>query len=326
MVLLFDFINRQFLTEPPIPTTSYKGRTVIVTGANVGLGKEAVRWCLKLGASKVIIACRTTSKGSLAATEIQNDTGCSPDMLEVWKLNMSSYAAVREFAERAKGLERLDAVIANAGMSTLKFNTTEDNEETITTNVISTALLCFALHPKLVETAKQYNINTHITITASELYEVASFKERKAPEGKIFETLRDKKKAKMRDRYNVSKLLQVFLVRQMAALSPVSASHVIVNCVAPGMCHTELHRNIATGKWVDVLMKILARTSEVGSRTLVYGGSAGPETHGKYLPDCKITEPAGLCRGLPGKELQERVWAELRAKLEKIQPGVTSIA
>jgi hypothetical protein len=104
----------------------------------------------------------------------------------------------------------------------------------VTTNVVSLALLAFLLHPKLRSTARDQNAETHLTITASELYEAARFKERKAPEGKIFATLNDPKTAVMMDRYNVTKLIEVLLVKQMGQMSPVSESGVVVNCVAPG--------------------------------------------------------------------------------------------
>jgi NAD(P)-dependent dehydrogenase (short-subunit alcohol dehydrogenase family) len=229
------FIHRQFIYEPPAPTASFKGKTVIVTGSNVGLGLEASRWMVQLGASRVILACRNMDKGKAAAKDIQESTLCSPDIVDVWHLDLSSYASVQAFADKVKTeLPRLDVLNLNAGIGTLKFRTTEDNEETITTNVVSLSLLAFLLHPKLRETATKYSTQTHITITASELYEVAKFKERKAPTGQIFATLNDKTKANMLDRYNVSKLLEVFLVKQMASMSPLSSSNVIVNCVAPG--------------------------------------------------------------------------------------------
>lgn len=235
MSFFFAFIKRQFFVTPPIPTASFKSKIVIVTGSNTGLGLEAVRWIVRLGASRVILACRNTDKGNAAAMNIQNSTGCSPDTLEVWKLDMSSYASVIAFAERAKiELPRLDALLANAGMMKNKFTMTEDNEESITTNVVSTALLSFLLHPKLRETAQQFGTPTHLTLTASELYQMAKFKERNAPYGRIFATLNDENKANMGDRYNVTKLLDVFIVKQIGAMSSLQASGVIVNCVAPG--------------------------------------------------------------------------------------------
>jgi NAD(P)-dependent dehydrogenase (short-subunit alcohol dehydrogenase family) len=235
MSFLAAFIYRQFIYEPPIPTASFKGKTAIVTGSNVGLGLEACRWMVRLGASQVILACRNVEKGKAAAKDIQATTSCSSDTLQVWHLDMGSYASVQAFSDRVKAeLPRLDVLIGNAGLGTHKFRMTEDNEEMITTNVVSLALLAFLLHPKLRETAMKYNTQTHFTVTASELYEVAKFKERKAPAGQLFATLNDKSKANMGDRYNVSKLLAIFVIKQMAALSPISSSQVIVNCVAPG--------------------------------------------------------------------------------------------
>jgi NAD(P)-dependent dehydrogenase (short-subunit alcohol dehydrogenase family) len=153
----------------------------------------------------------------------------------VWDLDLSSYVSVLAFSERVKSeLPKLDVLIANAGIGTRKWRKTEDNEETITTNVVYTSLLAFLIHPKLRETASKYNTETHLTVTASQLYEVAKFKESEAPNGQIFATLADESKSDMMDRYNVSKLMNVFLVKQIAALYPVNSNGVIVNSIAPG--------------------------------------------------------------------------------------------
>lgn len=132
------------------------------------------------------------------------------------------YASVQAFCERAKTeLPRLDVVIANAGLTTRKFRITEDNEETITTNVVSTALLACLLHPKLRETPRQHNPDTYFTVTGSELYEMAKFEERKVPAGKLFAALNSENKSQMPDRYNVSKLVVTFFVKQLVAMAPV---------------------------------------------------------------------------------------------------------
>ena len=235
MSFLAAFIYRQFIYTPPVPTASFKDKIAIVTGSNVGLGLEACRWMVRLGASQVILACRNVDKGKAAAKDIEATTSCSSDILKVWHLDMSSYASVQAFSDKVEAeLPRVDVLLGNAGLRTTHFRMTEDNEEIITTNVVSLSLLAFLLHPKLHETAVKYNTQTHFTVTASELYEVAKFKERKAPAGQLFATLSDKSTANMGDRYNVSKLLVIFVIKQMAALSPISSSQVIINCVAPG--------------------------------------------------------------------------------------------
>ncbi|KAK0511691.1 hypothetical protein JMJ35_006264 [Cladonia borealis] len=282
---------------------------------------------VRLGASSVILACRNVEKGEAVAKDIQATTSCSSDSLQVWHLDLSSYASVQAFSDRVKTeLPRVDALLANAGILTWKFRVTEDNEESITTNVISMSLLAFLLYPKLRETADKYNTQTHFTVTGSELYEYAKFKERKAPAGQLFVTLNDETKANMSDRYNVSKLLAIFVVKQMAALCPVSSGGVIVNCVAPGFCQSELHFRELDNRAVRFMVKLLSRRTEVGARTLVHGASAGAESHGQYVPDCKITPTAGFTKGNGGAELQDRVWMELKQKLEATRPGVTSLS
>jgi NAD(P)-dependent dehydrogenase (short-subunit alcohol dehydrogenase family) len=182
MSFLAGFFYRQSIHYPPVPTASFKGRTVIMTSASSGLGLEACRWMVYLEASQIILACRNVEKGKSAAKDIQSTTSCPPEILQVWHLDLSSYASVQAFADRAKTeLSRLDALIANAGVATRVFKLTEDNEETITTNVVSMALLASLLHPKLRETARRFETQTHITLVGSELYEVAKLKECNAP-------------------------------------------------------------------------------------------------------------------------------------------------
>jgi NAD(P)-dependent dehydrogenase (short-subunit alcohol dehydrogenase family) len=235
MSFLAAFIKRQFISYPPIPTVSFEGKTAIVTGSNVGLGLEACRYLVRLGASQVIIACRNTEKGEAVAKDIQASTSCPSETLKVWYLDMSSYASIEAFAERAKTeLPRLDVLLLNAGIGTRTFRVAEGIEEVINTNVVSLSLLAFLLHPKLHESAVKYNMESHITATGSELYEVAKFQESNVPDGQNFATLNDKSKANMSDRYNVSKLILLFFIKELASLAPLKSSKVIVNCVAPG--------------------------------------------------------------------------------------------
>ena len=94
------------------------------------------------------------------------------------------------------------------------------------------------------------------------------------------------------DRYRVSKLLEVLVVRQLAKLIDQSTnkSGVIINCLNPGLCHSDLTRD-AEGFVrfvIGTLKTLLARTTEVGSRTLVHAAAASRESHGQYLSDCQV--------------------------------------
>ena len=122
-----SLLYSQFFVKLPIPSHSFSGQTIIVTGANTGLGREAANYIVSLGASKVILAVRNTQKGDDAKKYIEDKTG-RVGAVEVWELDLASYVSVKAFARRAGGLERLDAVLENAGISTHAFQWAEDNE------------------------------------------------------------------------------------------------------------------------------------------------------------------------------------------------------
>lgn len=154
----------------------------------------------------------------------------------------------------------------------------------------------------------------------------SKFAERKADS--IFEELNKNDKAYMEDRYNTSKLLEVFTVRELATAmqsGPHASQPVILNTLNPGLCHSELAREMDgfMGYFMVLLKFLLARTTEVGSRTLVASACAGDESHGQYMSESKVMQPSTFVRSEEGQHTQKRVWAELKEVLEKIQPGVT---
>lgn len=191
-------IYGQFFHKPPVPTTSFTGKTIIITGANIGLGLEASKHFVRLGAQKVIIAVRSLSKGTAAKAEIDTTTKRT-GVVKVWELNYAKYDSVKAFAARVATLARIDAVILNAGISTQEWEVFEGNESTITVNVISTTLLMFLLLPTLRASAEKWNIEPVLTVVGSGVHAYTSF-----PEGKflnILEALNDEKTARMNDRY-----------------------------------------------------------------------------------------------------------------------------
>ncbi|KAJ3548303.1 hypothetical protein NM208_g1077 [Fusarium decemcellulare] len=152
------------------------------------------------------------------------------------------------------------------------------------------------------------------------MHYTVDFKEKDAPEG-IFNSLNDEKKADMASRYPTTKLLEVFIVREMAARRRADPYPIIINTTNPGLCKSELGGG-EHGLPFKIISFLFARSTEVGSRNLVYSASAGIESHGQYLDRCKIQEPATVITGATGMATQQRVWDELMAKLEKIQPGI----
>ncbi|GIJ92659.1 hypothetical protein Asppvi_001937 [Aspergillus pseudoviridinutans] len=314
------------LQHIPLPTTSFAGQTVIITGSNTGLGLEAARHFVRLDAARVILAVRSVKKGEDAKASIESSTN-RKNVVEVWQIDMSNYDSIKAFVKKCDSLDRLDVVVANAGVLRNTYEECEGTEISITVNVIGTFLLALGLFPVLRRSWKKTGQASRLVITSSVVHENAKFRERH--ESSIFEAFKKNEKSYLADRYYTSKLLEVLLVRSISAAmekGPHAAEPVILNCVNPGLCHSELDRDIKglTGYVLRIAKALIARTTEVGGRTLVHSAAAGSESHGKYMSECKVKEPSKFVRSNEGAIAQQRVHEELLEILEQIQPGITS--
>ncbi|KAF2003380.1 NAD(P)-binding protein [Amniculicola lignicola CBS 123094] len=317
----------QWCFTPPEPTASWANRTVIVTGANVGLGREAARYFAGLGAAKVILTARNMEAGEKAKASIEQTTKCGTGVVECWNLDLCDYDSVKFFAARCEQLPRLDCLLLNAGVSKYRFYmpTAAFDELQITTNVISTFLLAMLLLPKLKNTARKYKTQPHLTIVTSELHHQTTIPERKAvKKGKhtsLLNALNDPKTASRSGRYPVSKLLQVLLLRELTSTLATKGYPVIINCVNPGFCHSSLTRDFQAIAYIGKIA-MRARSTKVGSRALVHASCAGPESHGQYLSNCKIALVGNFVRTDEGRHVQKQIWDEVVGRLKGIQPDV----
>ena len=93
-------------------------------------------------------------------------------------------------------------------------------------------------------------------------------------------------------RYNVSKLLEILYIRELAQHVDTNNGGPILNLANPGLCMSDFDRNLS--RVLQVIMgffrRLLARTTEVGARTLVWPTSSGIEGHGQYSADCTFNE------------------------------------
>ena len=273
----------------PYPTKKFSGQTIVVTGSNIGLGLEAARHFVRLDAARVILAVRTLSKGEAAAASIEESTS-RKGVCEVWELDMARYDSVKQFAQRLNTLDRLDALVANAGIRTFKFTRMEGNESQVTVNVISTMLLGIMAMPKLRESAVKNRKPGVLSFTGSFVHWLTKFPERHADN--MFQELADESKVNVADRYNVTKMMELLAVRQLAEEVTKSQKNgqVVINVLNPGWVKTNIGNGEPENIAVRAGRKVIARDTEVGSRTLVHAAEGGEETHGQYLSDCKVGE------------------------------------
>lgn len=104
-----------------------KGKTIIVTGSNVGLGYEAVKAFSRKGA-QVISACRSVGKGEAAKYKIEKE---HPGVkIEVMRLDLADLSSIHKFAENfKKKYNKLDVLLNNAGIMWCPYNKTKDGFE-----------------------------------------------------------------------------------------------------------------------------------------------------------------------------------------------------
>jgi len=118
---------------------AFAGRTVIVTGANSGLGFVTARELARVGAY-VVLAVRNIAKGDEAAAGISGS-------VEVRELDLQNLASVRGFADRVGAV---DMLVNNAGIMAVPYATTADGfESQIGTNHLGHFALTNLLLPKI---------------------------------------------------------------------------------------------------------------------------------------------------------------------------------
>ncbi len=123
---------------------SFAGRTVIVTGANSGLGLVTARELARVGA-KTILAVRNLDKGHAAAAEMSGE-------VEVRKLDLGDLASIRAFADSFSAGSTVDVLINNAGIMAVPYALTVDGfESQIGTNHLGHFALTNLLLPKITD-------------------------------------------------------------------------------------------------------------------------------------------------------------------------------
>ncbi|KAJ9583328.1 hypothetical protein L9F63_022345 [Diploptera punctata] len=284
-------------------TTSMKGKTVIISGANSGIGKETARELAKRGA-KVILACRNITEADKVKNEIIETTG-NEDVL-VKKLDLSSLKSIREFAaDINRTVTKLDVLIHNAGTAHMfGSKVTEDGLElTMGTNHFGPFLLTHLLIDLLKRSAP-----SRIVIVGSELYRLASLNLNNINPVNGFPAYL----------YYVSKYANTVFSLELAR--KLEGSGVTVNCLHPGMIDSGIWRNVPfpLNLPLKLIVKGFFKTPVQGAQTTLYLATSEEVegVTGKYFLDCR---EHGLSSGVQDPALGKKLW-ELSEKLVKLEP------
>src|SRR5579871_6026261 len=129
----------------------HMNESVLITGANAGLGKETARQlALKKETKKVILFCRNQGKAEAAKKDLEEKTG--KKIFEIIIGDVADANSVREAVEKIK--EPIDAIILNAGGmvgKTAAKSTPSGMNQLAATNILGNVILTEELikHDKL---------------------------------------------------------------------------------------------------------------------------------------------------------------------------------
>ena len=266
------------------------GKTVIITGANSGIGKAAAIDLARRGA-KVIMACRHLERSKNALNDIVQQTGSSDVILK--HLDLASMKSIRAFAQDINANEaKLHVLINNAGLiSTPERQETEDGFElTMAVNHLGHFLLTNLLLDLLKKSAP-----SRVVVVSSIAHH--NFMETRSPFR--FDNMHSEMFYSHWEAYGQSKLANILFTRELARR--LSGSGVTANSLHPGVSKTglfSLRRHLKysekTANLLSPIMSLFFKTAEEGAQTTIHlAVSEEVEgTTGKYFVDCKERDPA----------------------------------
>ncbi|XP_032359503.1 retinol dehydrogenase 12 [Etheostoma spectabile] len=253
-----------------------EGKTAIITGANVGIGKETAKDLAGRGA-RVILACRDMAKGEQAVCDIMREVEGAKVVAR--QLDLADTKSICQFAENVYNTEKtLHYLINNAGVAMCPYTTTVDGfEMQFGVNHLGHFFLTFLLLDLLKHSAPSRVIN---------LSSVAHHM------GKIqFDDLSGENNYHPVKAYAQSKLANILFTRELA--KKTEALGVMAVSVDPGMVNTEITRHLRRPLvGIQKTFSSLLKTPAEGAYTTIYC-TVTPENQlltGGYYKDCASAE------------------------------------
>jgi NAD(P)-dependent dehydrogenase (short-subunit alcohol dehydrogenase family) len=286
-------------TDDVLQGIDLSGKVVLITGGTTGLGKESAR-ALGLAGATVIITARSEEKGQAAVaqlTELVPDGDFSFEVMELGSLD-----SVRAFADRfLASRDRLDVLLANAGIMAVPYGKTDDGFELqFGTNHLGHFVLVNRLLPLLKASAPSRIVN---------LSSAGHFASGIIWDDPNFET---NDYSKM-DAYGQSKTANILFTVELERRYGDAGIHAWA--VHPGMVMTDLARSFTKDDFGDLAsrakksgMKMPTLVNvDVGASTQVWACASAEalEKPGSYLADRAFAEPSDYAND---PELAKRLW------------------
>jgi NAD(P)-dependent dehydrogenase (short-subunit alcohol dehydrogenase family) len=265
------------------------GKTAVVTGANSGVGAETAR-VLALRGAHVLMACRDLSRADRARRRILKEShGRVPeDRLELVRLDLSSLASVRTFAQEfVTQNRRLHLLINNAGVLHKQRTETQDGFEAhFGVNHLGHFLLTTLLLESLEASAP-----SRVICVSSDAMKLASLN------ATFFDLGWTQRKYNAWRAYGDSKLMNLMFARELDRR--VAGSGIVVHAVHPGIIPTRLirERSLSTLLLGLAMMPKMKTVAQGAATTLLAATAAEYGTQGgMYLADCQPTKGHRLSR------------------------------
>nr|XP_002124144.1 retinol dehydrogenase 14-like [Ciona intestinalis] len=259
------------------------GKTVVITGANTGIGLETAIDLVKREA-RVILGCRNMEKAEEAKQRIFKEAGGKDDTVVIKQLDLSSLASVRAFAKDINDNEsKIDVLLNNAGIMLVPKGKTEDGFEL---HYGVNHLGHFLLTNLLLDLIKR-SAPSRIVTVSSEAHRLGTpkidFKDMN------FDNNYDESVA-----YGRSKLMNILFTKELS--KRLEGTNVTANCLHPGVIKSELWRHMDGSRkpvrdfFVGTFVRWFGKTIIHGAQTNIYCCMA-PEIEdvtGKYFSDCAV--------------------------------------
>jgi NAD(P)-dependent dehydrogenase (short-subunit alcohol dehydrogenase family) len=258
--------NKEKWSVDRVPDQS--GKTVIITGANSGIGFEAAKALAAKGAL-VIMACRDTQKGENAADSIRQAYPAAKTQVKA--LDLANLETIANFVEVInRSLTALNVLINNAGVMAIPYQATADGFETqFGTNHLGH----FALTAQLIDLLRKTEGSRVVTVSSNaHLF------------GRInFSDLNSEQSYQKWMAYGQSKLANLLFGLELQRRSAAAGGNPSSVVVHPGYAATNLQGSSGFFSWLN---PVVAQSAEMGALPTLYAAVSDEIQGGEYIgPD-----------------------------------------